>query len=332
MARQQKTKARINALWEHLKQTPDLEQSLDSLVSSLNERADTDDVNSRAVHRMLKLMADDPPWGMQLEFDSKHAKLVSLEQTVLDRRSKERPEAKHQLGRLVWHVLFGVPTAGHISLDRWQPRDELSRKLHRLRQKSTVTLLVDAGTTTRAAIEQLLELNAMPLKLADSGRFLTPSIVTNSPQIADIVQRSRFRRHIGIRIIGGDVRIERGSICGMAAQICLDAWRLTGDVALIGSTGYREDEIGQPAVGCDSLEESRLKSSFIDRAWIRVLLFDSSKLQHPDVSQIFAPIDGQVIDLVITDSGETKEQRNAVAQFRKIARDAGVDVAVLKKA
>jgi DeoR/GlpR family transcriptional regulator of sugar metabolism len=117
---------------------------------------------------------------------------------------------------------------------------------------------VDAGSSTSFAIEQFLTSRSMPIQTSD-GRLVRPTFITNSLEIADVVSRSDYPRDIPVRIIGGELRVEYGSICGPLTDICLSGWGGMGaDVAIVGTTSYTH-KFGIPSFGCDDISEGRVK-------------------------------------------------------------------------
>ena len=160
--------------------------------------------------------------------------------------------------------------------------------------------------------------------------LVRPRIITNSISIANVVAKSDHKNDLQVRIIGGDLRIDRRSICGSLSDMCLEAWNQRADLALIGTTGYRNDLVsGVPGFGCDDIAEARLKGAMLEMAWLRVLIFDSSKLNTPEVSNIFSPLSDQMLDLVVTDDGAKNGAADMVHQLCIDAKEASVNALIL---
>lgn len=174
--------------------------------------------------------------------------------------------------------------------------------------------------------------------------LIWPTITTNSVSIANRVAESFHRRHIQLRLIGGDLRIERTSICGSLTEIGL--WQAKEDVALIGCTGYwpvdasgapRANSYGYPAFACDNVSEAWLKTTLLERASLRIVIMHSGKLVHA-VGSVFAPLLNTAVDCVVIDDGVEIDKktnigaREAVKKFLAAAADAKVPVVLVKSA
>jgi DeoR/GlpR family transcriptional regulator of sugar metabolism len=259
---------------------------------------------------------------------------------VIDDRAEHRREIKRKIGVVTWNLLFmaNYKDGQHIFNEtckdgtafQVEGTRTLERKVAALRQQSPISICVDAGSTTRAAITELLNTEAMPIHINTGEnapeRLIIPAIITNSPEIALEISKSKHRGDIPVTLLGGELRADRGSICGTLTQLWLNLWQsqngLAGDVSLIGSTGFRPDRKGTDCFGCGDLDESRVKGSFLSLTWLRVIIIDSSKLYSiVDSPKSFASLESGTVDLVVTDDGGTDDNyRTAVTKFRNAAR------------
>lgn len=299
----------------------------------------------------------------RLEIGRTGATLWQLDTTEDDEGSGSRPEVKKRLGIALWEFLLDIDlNADARSITaKYTPTRRLIEKMQALNGRTNVSILVDAGSTTRLAMRELLAVEHVPIlrgkraqprseRIATDGEeaesqqqeevedgsdglptrasLLRPSIITNSLDIAREVARSPHFRDIQVRILGGDLRVERASICGPLAEMCIRAWNMHADVAVIGSTGSRRDYSGIRSFGCDDVSEARAKTAMLQMAWLRVLIMDSLKLNQPDVKNIFAPLSEQDVDLVVTDDGSGNDLKvslkSEVDRFCREAQAAGV--------
>jgi DeoR/GlpR family transcriptional regulator of sugar metabolism len=169
----------------------------------------------------------------------------------------------------------------------------LSSKLTPLWQKKPERLLaLDGGTTN----------DEVAAKLADLPRsFSHLSILTNSPDVADIVsQRKSIRptQHTVIQI-GGKLRHESEAYVGALAQSSVDAMNLRPDVAIVAATEMNSD--GE--FGSSDEDESRIKARMLGRqltSSLRGVDLDSSKiLRMRGIAWLFASFAD--IDFIVTD-------------------------------
>jgi DeoR/GlpR family transcriptional regulator of sugar metabolism len=292
------------------------------------------------LQQMQKMTCPHP--GTSLIVGKDAARLDWTVQRVFDEREQQRPSTKTRLARLVWKILFNVPSGEDLkcalraSLDA---QEDLNRRLSALRKKSPVAIFLDAGSTTMRCVDELLNLSSIPLHVptaigpdseqAGAYRLVSPHITTNCPEIAVKISRSLYHEDIGVTIVGGDQRSQRGSICGSLAQLWMSHVNPYGDVSVIGSTGFRTDDQGRPAFGCDNHEEAELKASFLSRTWLRVVVMDSSKLKVPPVSRLFATLSKDNVHLVVMDDGKADgDYQGAVEEFCNVARKYNVPVAL----
>lgn len=280
--------------------------------------------------------------GARLIIGASDVVIDHAQETVFEKREKERREMKYKLGSLLWKVLFDLDVAdkalGKSDFVRKSWPSALSAKVTRLRSKSPV-ILIDAGTSTLAALDVLLSLRKIPFSVSVEGgpqgkcmNLIAPRIVTNSPPISELISNSReHRREIKVTLVGGDYRPDHKAMCGSITQAFLDrTLSLLGDLAIIGVTGYRHDPSdASPMFCCDDLDESNLKSTFLRLAWFRVLVFDSYKLRVPELHSPFAILSPAQVDLVIVDDGVQQGCSGEVAKLSSEATKAGVGVVLL---
>ncbi|MGV3659648.1 MAG: hypothetical protein ACO1TE_05675 [Prosthecobacter sp.] len=256
-------------------------------------------------------------------------------ESIVERREKNA-EIKLRLGEVLWHYLFDLQLTtdgGEIKYTRPNVLkfDRLRRKIAAVRAKSLIACAIDSGSSTGYAVEVLLRADAIPFRRKSSQTgvsLVRPSLITNSPSIASLVRHSIHAHEIALRIIGGDVRIERASMCGALSEISLDAWNLHSDISIIGTTGVRPDA-GTYAFGCDDILESRIKSRMLEMGTLlRVLIFDSSKCMEPAGAQVFTSLDAGLVDLIVMDQPpeEDKERCHEVECLQLKAEAEGVGV------
>lgn len=312
-----------------------------------------DDVGESGCQNTFKEMKSEPcplPGGV-LTVGKLSARLDRSE-TVLEYREKENPEAKESIGRVVWKLLF---TDAVISDDQLAPTNgqniqgrgfscwlthPVKEKVLALRHQPLVTVLFDAGSTVRAVAREFGHLSEVPLRVQVGTKgnvrdsLVRFNFISNSVKIIEQLSNSTHRKEIGLTIIGGDVRTDRLSVCGLSSQVFLDECIGGGDVAVIGTTGYGGSENGRSSFFCDNLEEARLKTSLLDRVSLRTLVIDSSKLAGDrPVTRAFADLSSGCIDLIFVDDGKSierngKDQSTLVDKFRERAVGLGVSVAV----
>ncbi|MBI3118204.1 MAG: hypothetical protein HYZ00_05945 [Candidatus Hydrogenedentes bacterium] len=159
---------------------------------------------------------------------------------------------------------------------------------------------IDAGTTTTQLAGCLADKRA-PDK---DARLASLTVVTNAPPVEQALQDPC--NNIDILSLGGllnkDTRARAGAHCEQA----FDAWGIRVDIALVGTTSLVADEEngGTPeGCACDSADEARIKSRFLDRAAIRCIVMDSSKFKRYRLSAfIFAPLSADFVDVVVSDT------------------------------
>jgi len=180
------------------------------------------------LQQMQKMTCPHP--GTSLIVGKDAARLEWTTQRVINEREQQRPSTKTRLARLIWKILFNLSSVDDL---KWAPRasqaakEDLLRKLSALRKKSPVAIFLDAGSTTMRCVDELLKLPSIPLRVPteiEAGhektgayRLVSPHITTNCPEIAVKISKSPFHEDIGVTMVGGDQRSQRGSICGSLA-------------------------------------------------------------------------------------------------------------------
>jgi DeoR/GlpR family transcriptional regulator of sugar metabolism len=265
---------------------------------------------------------------------------LEWEEMLIDQRQQRRPRVKRLLGALVWEVLFGdvMPKRSKYEQLDWTP--SLRETISILRRRPLVTLAMDAGSTTLAVATELNRLKTMPLRIEVSDdedaehSLVRCNIISNSVKIIEEIRNGRHRDDIDLTIIGGSIRGQRASVCGMSAQAFLDQCAIGGDAAIIGTTGYGGINGERRSFYSDNLEEAILKTTLLNRAFLRILVFDSSKLVARAVTRVFSDLSPKSIDLIVTDDGHDFETpancEQEVQEFRKHSQESGVSVAMLK--
>jgi DeoR/GlpR family transcriptional regulator of sugar metabolism len=344
-ATREQMNARIAAFWALLEKA---NRSAQRTVSSRAFRTETESLGKKVTWSAIKATLQQmrrmqQPAGTKLIVGDKEAYLSRVSETVIEQRERQRPTTKSRLGQLLWKVLFEVDAGpqplgrGEYQAGPWS--GPLKDKIARLRSKSPV-VLIDAGSTTKAVVAQLLEMERIPFEVNLGGRgpeqeykLVAPRIVTNSPPIAELISNSdKHRREIKVSLVGGDYRPDHKAVCGSVTQLFLEhSLNLLGDLAVIGATGYREGTAGVGAsFCCDDFDERNLKASFLQMAWFRVLVLDSTKLRYPELHSPFAPLSPSTIDLVLIDDGVEVGLAKQVSLFLGEAKRAGVATAILK--
>jgi DeoR/GlpR family transcriptional regulator of sugar metabolism len=296
------------------------------------------DISRSAVIDSLRKLKIGGLRGHRLTIGRDYARIERSAMTVLEERTAQRVQTKRRLGIVLWQALFGVDLEGQrqgiekveVSLVR---HSTYVLKLEALRRKMSVNIMIDAGSSTSIAVEELLGVDSVPIHVkTDDGspKLFHPRFITNSLAIAKVVTESRHYNSIEVRLIGGDLRVDRGSICGTLTEICLAGWNMRADLSIVGATGFRVDYKGAPCFGCDDVSEARLKGAMLELGWFRVILLDSSKLKAPEVSSVFAPLSSDLIDLVVIDDGSEINAQEQVQDFLRQASAAGVHTLLLK--
>lgn len=263
---------------------------------------------------------------------------LDLLPTVIDEREQDRPVTKSLLGEALWDLLFGLGANGAKYAKSLTSRT--SDKIAHLRRSALLTVLIDAGSTTLAVARSFNRLQKVPLRITlgedDSAKqhLLRLNFISNSIPLLNELSSGVHRHEIGLSVVGGDVRTDRGSVCGLATQVFLDKCATGGDIAIIGTTGYDGVQSGMRCFSCDNLEEAEVKLKFLHRSGFRILIFDSSKLENRPATRVFTELSNQSIDLIVTDDGNDydnagNEYKDLVRQFLDGAHASNVSVAVV---
>lgn len=298
-------------------------------------------ISERACQHTLQGMREANPYpGTRLIVAGDGARLERFDDNVFADRYRKVPDLKRRLGDVLWSLLFGVESNVNYDIEgNFDAQGRLRRKIAATRLKSPVSMFMDAGSTNLLACEQLLAIDSMPLRVprwgADSDeacRLVSLNLMTNCPKMATMIGDSRHRDDIGVIVIGGDQRSQRGSLCGTLSQMWIAATNPCVDVSIVGATAYRYDLQGRPALGSDHVEEAQIKGTFLteNRAWFRVSIFDSGKTEVAKavgVSRAFAAITPENLDLIVTDDGVRSHD-----SFLSDVGDSGVAIAILRSA
>lgn len=219
----------------------------------------------------------------------------------------------------------------------------LKMKRRILKNRTLMSLLIDAGTSNIRVAKEFLASKNLPLivKTAHGVRKVTPSIITNSLSIASSISEHEDRRNLWLTLIGGRENPVRRSLIGEMALSWAKGIRSRGkiDLSIIGATGITSNESGLMSVYMDDEVECELKAEFLQMANFRVVVCDSSKILMGSCINEFAALTQANIDLVITDGGEClwrakgspffgseKFVRDEIEGFMKQAAEAGVGV------
>ena len=336
MAKASEVERRLKYLTDKLEQSRGAKLLFTDLKEQLAEDLDQT-IGVDTISRNLQQIKAEGIRGHNLTVGRDYVTCKRRNPTTLETRAPKRAETKHRLGVALWQFLFDIDLGQGIELSKpplIKAPSKLGRKVATLRKRMTPSVLIDAGSTTAAAARALLHAGQMPIEInpdaPEGPSYVRPSFVTNSITIASVITDSNYSAEIQVRMIGGDLRIDRGSICGALADMCLNAWGARGDLAVIGTTGYRLDFDGTPAFCCDTISEAKLKSALLEAAWLRGIILDSTKLENPEVAKAFAPLSSQLVDLVVTDDGREIGAEKTVTKFCKDADAAGVSVLLLK--
>jgi hypothetical protein len=287
--------------------------------------------------------------GMELRVGRSSMSLTAAEDSVYESRKGDNPEVKRLLARAAWFHLFGYGTdvpveesTLHVA-ESPHATENIVTKISKLNELSVITLIIDAGTTTAEFGRCIIKASGMPLmtqvgtpfggaKAGKHTRALIPRVLSNSQHFSQEVYRCHHREDFEFMLIGGTLRPKHGAYCGPLSMMALDAWGgLRGDVAIIGSTGYREgDERDSAGFSCANYHESQMKAALLKKAKLRAIILDSSKLVRPIAANLFVPLAAYELDLVILDDGVKINAGEAVQRFKQKALEAGVAVLLVK--
>lgn len=253
-----------------------------------------------------------PEYDLHLSKDGRQdvAVLTYRDLTLLGERQGYHQRGKIAVAKALCQILANgidnVEFVGSASV-----RDRLAGKVEAIRSKSNPAMAVDAGSSTFTFIQHFMD---DPAAAAD--RLVRPRIITNSTPIAEMVRLHHRRRDVSVVLVGGEMRVDHGSICGTLADMCLQKWDSHVDLAVVGTTAYNPFYHGRPAFGCDNVSEARLKTAMLESAMLRVILLDSSKVvAAPDKPrtiphQHFCVLNQNSLDLVIVGGNSQKTPDN----------------------
>lgn len=321
----------------------------DTLVKDLNKLGgDAVDYQSYRKAALL-LKCSLLPHGYDIHVSTKHGfKLEQVKLTRFMQRSSERLEVKIGLGYILWNWMLNVRPEEEVEFQCKATHQSLVLgKLASLRQRVMLSIIADAGSSVTNAIRALLDVDSVPIRPRlrepeenepderdQQCRFITPHIITNALSIATMVANSKHADSIGLTLVGGGFHPDLSSICGSMTNQCLDSWGGSGtwksDIAVIGTTGCWSHPTGTVGFACDDLEEAKLKGRWLDMAFFRVVIMDSSKMDAPPSGNIFAPLSSTAIDLLVIDDGKSTGAQDKVSNLRRKADKAGVSVLTLK--
>jgi len=289
------------------------------------------------------------PHGYDIHVSTKHGfKLEQVKQTRYMQRSGEHLEVKLGLGYILWSWLLNIRPEEELEFQyKATHQSRMVAKMAGLRQRIVLSIIADAGSSVTNAIRALLDIETVPIRPKLSGprgdeedereqqcRFVTPHIITNALSIAAMVANSKHADAIGLTLVGGGFHPDLSSICGSMTNQCLDSWGGSGtwksDIAIIGTTGCWAHPLGTVGFACDDLEEAKLKARWLEMAYFRVVIMDSSKMDAPPSGNIFAPLSSTAIDLLVIDDGKSSGAEEKVANMRREADKGGVAVLTLK--
>ncbi len=180
-------------------------------------------------------------------------------------------------------------------LDRVHENANAKRAIAELAVKQLAdcsVIFVDAGSTT-TAFAGLLELRP---QLA---------VITNSFSVVTSLQETGNT----IYFIGGEVSRVTQSTSGFWASNELDSIKI--DIAFLGTSGFQSHN--GPCT--KHFSDAQFKHDVIKSSNRVIILADSTKFESNAIMQY---ADWSDIDLLITDSGVSKEQREKVAQYVNI--------------
>jgi hypothetical protein len=316
----------------------------------LKQLADSE-LSPRSLQHLCNQWRKDFARGYAISVGRNEVIVTESSQSILGERKEKFPEIKRALGAALWDYLFNPAAKEEARRPVYDLRgytEVIDQKRNAVQNKSNLILNIDAGTTTEAAMIELLALDSFPIpvrvplhegdKKLLGRRFLSPTIFTNSLSIAGAIARrvEAQRLHdLELFLVGGLFRPERGSIVGERSQSCLRAWSTQADVAVIGTTGYRPDHTGCPAFACDNLAESHSKQTLLASAWCRILILVSDKLTAKTVSSVFVPLAHPALDLIVIDDGLMTRRKNGKQDVKDLcdkATKARVACLVVSKA
>jgi DeoR/GlpR family transcriptional regulator of sugar metabolism len=297
-----KQQERLRLLKEILLQKAGQPVPLESLADRLNERfypAVRLDSVRKALYALKRRCASE--FLLTVGKDGAVVEQVYATETPIEQRSRFHALEKESLGIAFWDFILG--REGETTFRVHNHDDTLVAKVNMLRQKSSLTVALDSGSTTAAVAQALLGNPTVPIVVkTDRGgtRFFRPNIVTTSVVVANAVMRSPHAHTIPLTLVGGSFSSQTGSVTGPLAEMCVASWKMRTDVAVIGCTSFSSSYLGSPAFGCDDIAEARIKAFLLEETRFKVIIFDSSKLLDPEAAHFFAPLSKTTVDLIVT--------------------------------
>lgn len=215
-----------------------------------------------------------PEYDLQLrkEGNEEYAVLTYRDRTLLGERQGQNQRVKIAVAKALCQML-GEGLGKFELVASTSVRDRLAGKIETVRSKSNVSMAVDAGSSTFTFVQHFMDHPAVA-----AGRLVRPRITTNSTPIAEMIRLNHHRRDVSVVLVGGEMRVDHGSICGTLADMCLQKWDAQVDLAVVGTTAYNPSFHSRPAFGCDNVSEARLKTAMLESAMLRIILLDASKL------------------------------------------------------
>ncbi|MFO1485340.1 MAG: hypothetical protein U1F71_18410 [Verrucomicrobiaceae bacterium] len=259
--------------------------------------------------------------------------VIEMRRSKYEERKTRAWPAKQKIGRAVWRLLLQGDHLQHDSayvsvkqLKHTGVRD----KIRALGMKSGFSTMIDSGSTTLAVMDQLLASPCIPVPIYSKGKFehmVRPDIVTNSPEILNLLLKHPVADDkLSVTVIGGEYDWDLRELSGPSAESFLRSERVHVDVAIVGVTGTKEGEWGL-GFGCDTLSTARMKSACLERAWLRILVFESAKLRlDADVRYVFTSLSEHHIDVIVTDDDPAFVSHRR--DLLKRATDARVEVVI----
>lgn len=341
----------------------------DILLSHLDEQGDTPlffkeiatreqaEFQKRPTERQityaLELCRDEIGSGKSLSI-SKKEKLVRINdagETIFERRMRNAKREKIAIGTVLWNWLFDFdllnesyrPSPSWEKFKKSTSSLEVGKRLENkrrvLRNRSNLSMVVDAGSTNYLVIREFLRQEKFPftIDVEEGGerfkRLVNPIIVTNSIPMADLIERHPMRRSMTLRLIGGTARADRRSICGTLAlswlRMCFNEGNIvSSDISIVGSTGYDNSIYDVPSAGCDDAHENALKARLLDLGKFRVITMDSSKIVSASTTSQFAAITRANVDMLVIDDGSRHDLQGEIKRLCEEAQSNGVGVLI----
>jgi DeoR/GlpR family transcriptional regulator of sugar metabolism len=142
----------------------------------------------------------------------------------------------------------------------------------------------------------------------NTENFRPPSsltVVTNSPEIEEVFRDPMTTPHVVS--LGGELRKQTAAHTGLLCDQIFDMWNFRSDISVIGTTALNEprnqNDGGKVVWGfaSDTPEESRTKGKLLERSDFRIIVMDSEKFGRKNSASIFASLNPNFVDLIVTD-------------------------------